>query len=118
MESAGMMKMATGEGSPLQQGAGIGSRLVFGGYRGLRQRNSQSILIVDVFRVYGDVYVKEVGQGSHEEPTRVGARPGEVGTPPCLVATSKLPLRALQVPWIASVPKITFPKVSFRLDSV
>ena len=27
MESDGMMKMATGEGSPLRQGAGIGSRL-------------------------------------------------------------------------------------------
>ena len=35
MESVGMMKMATGEGSPLRQGAGTGSRLVFGGYRGL-----------------------------------------------------------------------------------
>ena len=30
-----MMKMATGEGSPLRQGAGTGSREVFGGYRGL-----------------------------------------------------------------------------------
>ena len=36
MEITGMMKMATGEGSPpLRQGAGTGSRLVFGGYRGL-----------------------------------------------------------------------------------
>ncbi|KRY04459.1 hypothetical protein T12_15567, partial [Trichinella patagoniensis] len=42
MESAGMMKMATGEGSPLRQGAGTGSRLVFGGYRGLQRRNSRS----------------------------------------------------------------------------
>ena len=32
-----MMKMATGDGSPLRQGAGIRSRLVFGGYRGLRR---------------------------------------------------------------------------------
>ena len=53
MESAGMMKMATGEGSPLRQDAGTGSRLVFGGYRGLRRRNSRSILFPDVFRVYG-----------------------------------------------------------------
>ena len=50
-ESAGMMKMATDEGSPLQQGAGTGSREVFGGYRGLRQRNSRSILIFNGFRV-------------------------------------------------------------------
>ena len=33
--AAGMMKMATGDDLPLQQGAGTGSRLVFGGYRGL-----------------------------------------------------------------------------------
>ena len=55
MESVGMMKMATGEGSPLRQGARMGSRLVFGGYRGLRQWNSRSIVVLDVFRVYGDI---------------------------------------------------------------
>ena len=37
--AAGMMKMATGDDSPLRQGAGIGSRLIFGGYRGLRWQN-------------------------------------------------------------------------------
>ena len=51
MESAGMMKMATGEGFPLWQGAGMGSLEVFGGYRGLRRWNSLSILIFDGFRV-------------------------------------------------------------------
>ena len=51
MESVGMMKMATGDVFPLRQGAGKGSREVFGGYRGLRLRNSRSILIFDVFRV-------------------------------------------------------------------
>ena len=50
-----LVKMATGEGSPLRQGAGTGSRLVFGGYRGLRRRNSRSILILDVFRVRGNI---------------------------------------------------------------
>ena len=40
MEFAGMMKMATGDGFPLRQGAGTGSRLVFGGYTGLRWWNS------------------------------------------------------------------------------
>src|SRR3954468_17290064 len=53
MESVGMMKMATGEGSPLRQGARTGSRLVFGGYRGLRRRNTRSILFYGSFRVYG-----------------------------------------------------------------
>ena len=71
-----MMKMATGEGSPLRQGAETGSRLVFGGYRGLQQQNSRSILFPEVFRVYGYIWAKEVGQGSHEGPMGVGARPG------------------------------------------
>ena len=52
MESAGMMKMATGEGSPLRQGAGTGSRLVFGGYRALRRRNSRSRLFSGGFIIY------------------------------------------------------------------
>ena len=37
--AAEMMKMATGDDSPLRQGAGMGSRFVFGGYRGMRWRN-------------------------------------------------------------------------------
>ena len=66
-----MMKMATGEGSPLRQGAGTGSRLVFGGYRGLQRRNSRSILSPDRFRVYGYIYIGErstLGEprGAHE----------------------------------------------------
>jgi hypothetical protein len=34
METAGMMKMASGDDSPLRQGAGTGSRLFSHGYRG------------------------------------------------------------------------------------
>ena len=37
---------------------------------------------------------------------------------PYLVASWKLLLRRVQVSWIMFVPKISFPKVSFRLDSV
>ena len=71
MESARMMKMATGEGFPLRQGAGTESRLVFGGYRGLRRRNSRSILFLDGFRVYGYIYIGERSRsgeprGAHE----------------------------------------------------
>ena len=44
--------------------------------------------------------------------------PRGVGAPPYLVAYSMLPWLALQVPGIASVPKIRFPKVSFRLDDI
>ena len=66
-----MMKMATGEGSPLRQGAGTGSREVFGGYRGLRRRNSRSILFPEGFRVYRYIYIGERNtsgepRGAHE----------------------------------------------------
>ena len=81
MESAGMMKMATGEGSPLRQGAETGSRLVFGGYRGLRRRNSQSILLPEGFRVYGDIWAEEVHQGSNEVATRQGGAPAPWARP-------------------------------------
>src|SRR3954469_11350098 len=86
MENAGMMKMATGEGSPLPQGAGKGSRLTFCGYRGLRRRNSRSILRSGSFRVREYIWVQEVRRWSFGGPTRQGARPG--GGAPTLVSTS------------------------------
>ena len=75
MESAGMRKMATGEGSPLRQGAGTGSRLVFGGYRGLRRRNSRSIFYSGSFRVRRYIWVKRVRRWSYGGPTRQGGAP-------------------------------------------
>ena len=39
MAPPGSSSMASGDDGPLRQGARTGSRLVFGGYRGLRQRN-------------------------------------------------------------------------------
>src|SRR4051812_30338753 len=79
MESAGMMKMATGEGSPLRQGAGTGSRLGFGGYRGLQRRNSRSNMFPDGFRVYGYICGRNMSgepQGAHKDGgrARVGGR--------------------------------------------
>ena len=47
-----------------------------------------------------------------------GGAPTPLGAPSYLVAVSLLPRRPLQVSWIAFVPKIMFPKVSSRLDSV
>src|SRR3989337_1661015 len=52
METSGMMKMASGDDSPLRQITGKGSRLVSGGYRGLRQRNSRSRFISGGFSIY------------------------------------------------------------------
>ena len=40
------------------------------------------------------------------------------GAPPTLVTASWLPWNRVQVSWITFGEKITFPKVSFRLDSV
>ena len=40
------------------------------------------------------------------------------GVPPTLVTASLMPWRRVQVSWITFDEKITFPKVSFRLDFV
>ena len=54
------------------------------------------------------------GAGAHEG----GGRALGGWARPYLVASWKLLLRRVQVSWIMFVPKITLPKVSFRLDSV
>ena len=68
---------------------------------------------------YVDIYrrKKYVG-GASRGPRDRGAHPGGVGAPSYLVAALAASWLALQVLWITFVPKITFPKVSFRLDSV
>ena len=65
--------------------------------------------------VFGTNAIQETSRGrkgSNEADTGPG------GAPSCLVATSLLPCRPLQVSWIAFVPKRLLPKVSFRLDSI
>ena len=47
-----------------------------------------------------------------------GGAPYPPGHAPCLVDSSYVSWRPLQVLWITFVPKITLSKVSFRLDSV
>ena len=42
----------------------------------------------------------------------------EAGGAPALVTASFVPWSRVQVSWITFGEKITFPKVSFRLDSV
>ena len=60
---------------------------------------------------------KYVG-GRPRGPRDRGACPGRVGAPSYLVAASAASWLALQVLRITFVPKITPPKVSFRLDFV
>ena len=70
--------------------------------------------------IFGTNVIQETWSGrqeSIEEATRQGARPRE-GAPPTLMTTSLMPWRRVQVSWITFGEKITFPKVSFRLDSV
>ena len=60
-------------------------------------------------------------ESTSEDPREgheIGARPIGVGVPYPLVAALAASWLALQLLWITFVPKITFPKVSFRLDSV
>ena len=53
-------------------------------------------------------------QGAHE----VGGHAQGGGRPPTLVTASGTSWSRVQVSWITFGEKITFPKVSFRLDSV
>ena len=67
---------------------------------------------------YMDIYRrKEYVGGALRGPRGRGARPSG-GAPPTLVTASLMPWRRVQVSWITFGEKITFPKVSFRLDSV
>ena len=70
------MMMATGEGLPPPTGCQNGSRLVFGGYGGFWQRNSQSTVFPKVFSVYGYIWEEEVRRWTSGRSTRQGARPG------------------------------------------
>ena len=79
MESAGMMKMATGEGSPLRQGAETGSRLVFGGYRGLRWWNSRSMFLSGGLGIYRRIWHREQVRRTHGVSTRHRGMPQRGG---------------------------------------
>ena len=88
MESVGMMKMATGEGSPLRPGAGTGSRLVFGGYRGLRRRNSRSRLCSGSFCIYRNFWRRSHVRGGLRVVHEIGGRAqgGRARPPPSSMA--------------------------------
>ena len=90
MDRAEMMKMATGEGSPLRQGAGTGCRLVFGGYRGLQRWNSRPILFSGGFSTYMIFWRRSHVRGVSGLSTRQGPTPRGVGVPPTLVGSPGL----------------------------
>ena len=76
MESTGMMKMATGEGSPLRQGAGTGSREVFGG-GGTPDLSSSSMFLgyVGLYRRKKSVGGASRGPGDRGRTQGLGAPP-------------------------------------------
>src|SRR3954466_11344631 len=71
-----------------------------------------------VWRYVGIYRRKKYVGGATWVPRGWRARPWGGGRAPYLAASWKLLLRRVQVSWIMFVPKITLPKVSFRLDSV
>ena len=61
---------------------------------------------------------KEYVCGAPRGPRGRGTHPVGGGGAPTLVTASFVPWSRVQVSWITFGEKITFPKVSFRLDSV
>ena len=106
MESAGMMNMATGEGFHLRQGAGTGSRLVFGGYRGL-WLGTPDLFYSPMFLGHMDIYrrKKSVG-GATRGPRGWRARPGG-WAPPLPRGLLEASLTWTPSLWASSDPKIS-----------
>ena len=101
-----MMKMATGEGFPLRQGAGTGldwlsvAKEASGG-------GTPDLLCSLMFLGYMEIYRrKKYVRGAMRGSRGWRARPGGWARPPCLV-TSQIPRRALQVFWASFLPKMS-----------
>ena len=107
-----MMKMATGEGLPPPAGCRNGSRLVFGGEAS--GGGSPDLLCSLIVLGYMEIYRrKKYVRGATRGPRGWRARPGG-GRAPCLVSSSLLPLRGLQVSQVAFLPKIS--SVKFQVN--
>ena len=81
MDSTGMMKMASGDGIPLRQGARTGSQLVFGGCRGLRWQNSRCRLFSGGFCIYRNFWRRSHVRGGLRIVHEIGPTPSRVGRP-------------------------------------
>ena len=71
-----------------------------------------------MFSGYVGIYRRKKYIGGRSRGPGDRGRAQEGWAPSTLVATSAASWLALQVLWITFVPKITLPKVLFRLDSV
>ena len=81
METAGMMKMASGDDSPLRQGAGKGLQMGSPWYRGLRQRSPSSRVISGGFGIYKNFWRWNHAKKGHRGPMSHQGPPGEVAHP-------------------------------------
>ena len=90
-----------------------GSRLVFGGYRGLRRRNSRSRFLSGSLGLYKRCWSREQVRGSPRRPRGRGRAQG-VGRAPTLVGASGLFWPISDAPWASSGPKII--SVKFQVN--
>ena len=106
MESAGVMKMATNEGSPLRQGAGTGLDW-FSVATEASGAGTPDLFYSSKFLGYMGIYgrKKYVG-GSSGSPWGRGRAQG-VGAPPTLVGSLGLSWSISDTPWASSGPKIS-----------
>ena len=105
-----MMKMATGEGFPLRQGArtGLDWFLVATEASG---GGTPDLLCSLKFLGYMGIYRrKKYVSGSPGCPRGRGAHPGWVGAPPTLVGSPGLSWSISDTPWASYGPKISFVK--------
>ena len=117
MESTGMMKMATGEGFPLRQGAGtsldwlsVATEASGGG--------TPDILCSRMFLGYMVIYRrKKYARGPTRGPCGWRARPRGVGAPPTSWPPRSFPYVDSKSPGLVSF-KNKFREVSGQLDSV
>ena len=107
------MKMGTEEGLPPPAGCRNGSRFAFGGYGGFWRRNSDllcSSIVLGYMEIYRRKKYVRGPRGAHEG----GGSALGGGRAPYLVASSKLPLHALQVFWDSVPPKMS--SVRFQVN--
>ena len=108
-----MMKMATGEGFPLRQGAGTGLDWFLVATEASGD-GTPDLLCSRMFLGYMEIYRPKKyirgPQGAHEG----GGHAQGVGAPPYLVASLKPPLHGLQVSRVAFLPKIS--SVKFQVN--
>ena len=97
-----MLKIATGEGLPLRQGAGMGLDW-FSVATEASGGGTPDLLCSPKFLVYGYIWEEEVRRWTSGLSMRQGARPG--GMRPTLVGSLGLSWSNSDTPWASSCPK-------------